>query len=89
MIVNFDDEEGKGTLQVTEYLLRDAAFFRVLWNGIMQTENFDKATLGLSSFEIKRERNGENEGRNTEKIRVKMRIRIKICVKVEIKIRIK
>ena len=45
------EEEGEG-LALTEYLLRDAAFFRVLWNGIMQTDNSDKATIGLCSTEL-------------------------------------
>ena len=51
MIVNLDSEVGRG-LVLTEYILRDAAFLRVLWNGIMQTESFDKSTLGLHSFDI-------------------------------------
>ena len=45
------EDEGQG-LALTEYLLRDAAFFRMLWNGIMQTDNSDKATIGLYSTEI-------------------------------------
>ena len=62
LIINLDDEEGKG-LVLTEYVLRDAAFFRVLWNGLMQTESFDKSTLGLHSIDIK-----ENNQRMLEKI---------------------
>ena len=51
LIVNLDSDVGRG-LALTEYILRDAAFLRVLWNGIMQTESFDKSTLGLHSFDI-------------------------------------
>lgn len=40
---------------LSEYLLRDAAFLQVLWNGIMQTESPNKATLAVHSVETNTE----------------------------------
>ena len=53
------EEEGKGLI-LTECLLRDADFLRVLWNGIMQADNCDKATIGLYSIEINNSKENEN-----------------------------
>lgn len=51
-------DEGRGQgLSVNEYLLRDTAFLQVLWDGIMQTDNFERATLALYSLEIGRKSN--------------------------------
>lgn len=51
-------DEGRGQgLGVVEYLLRDIAFLQVLWDGIMQTDNFERATLALCSVEIGRKSN--------------------------------
>jgi hypothetical protein len=51
-------DEGRGQgLSVIEYLLRDTAFLQVLWDGIMQTDNFERATLALCSVEIGRNAN--------------------------------
>jgi Nucleoporin Nup120/160 len=45
-------DEGRGQgLSLIEYLLRDTAFLQVLWDGIMQTDNFERATLALCSVE--------------------------------------
>ena len=53
LLVNLE-EDGKGGkgLLLTEHLLRDAAIFQVLWNGIMQTNSFEKANLALCSVDI-------------------------------------
>lgn len=48
-----DDVKGQG-LTTVEYLFRDAFLFEVLWNGIMQADNFEKATIALHTVYVRR-----------------------------------
>ena len=48
-----EDEKGQGLFTV-EYLFRDAFLYEVLWNGIMQADNFEKATIALHTVNVKR-----------------------------------
>ena len=47
-----EDEKGLG-LTTVEYLYRDAFLFEVLWNGIMQADNFEKATIALHTVYVR------------------------------------
>ena len=51
------DEDRGQNLSLVEHLFRDTAFLQVLWHGIMQTDNYERATLGLCSVEIGRKAN--------------------------------
>lgn len=47
-----EDEKGQG-LTTVEYLYRDAFLYEVLWNGIMQADNFEKATIALHTVYVR------------------------------------
>ena len=60
-----EDERGQG-LTTVEYLFRDAFLFEVLWNGIMQADNFEKATIALHTVSMGRG-HADAEGRTANR----------------------
>ena len=63
-----EDEKGQG-LSTVEYLYRDAFLYEVLWNGIMQADNFEKATIALHTVDVRRTQvDAERRAANRENV---------------------
>lgn len=65
VLVSLLEESRGSSLPLVEFLFRDTFLLQVLWNGIMQTDNLEKATLGTFTLEMRAglgltERNASN-----------------------------